>query len=222
VLYIHAPDAETPLEETLAGINEVYQTGFFKRFGLSNYPAAEVQKVYDLCQAKGYPLPSVYQGNYSPVARRQESELFPTLRKLGISFYAYSPVAGGFLTKTKQDVLDGKGRFDTSTPVGQLYSRLYSRPSYLEALAKWEQIAADEGCSRAELAYRWVKYDSPLEAERGDAVIIGSSSTAQLKETLESVGKGPLSGKAVEGIDAVWETIRHEAPLDNYDVNVKA
>lgn len=170
------------------------------------------------------------RGNYSAVARKQEELLFPTLRKLGISFYAYSPIAGGFLTKTKQDVLDGKGRFDKSTPIGVIsvplcrsarqansyrYNVLYSKPAYLEALAQWESIAKDEGISRAELAYRWVKYNSPLSTEHGDAIIIGASSAKQLKETLETINKGSLSDSAVKRIDEVWETIKHEAPLDN-------
>ena len=62
ILYIHAPDYDTPLEQTLEGINEVYKKGFFKRFGLSNYKAEDVEKVYNHCKEKGYPLPSVYQG----------------------------------------------------------------------------------------------------------------------------------------------------------------
>lgn len=62
VFYLHAPDTTTPIEETLAGVNEVYKTGFFKRFGLSNYGAEDVEKIYGICREKGYPLPSVYQG----------------------------------------------------------------------------------------------------------------------------------------------------------------
>ena len=92
----------------------------------------------------------------------------------------------------------------------------YSKPAYLEALSQWEQIAKDEGVSKADLAYRWVKYNSPLDAKHGDAIIIGASSAQQLKETLGSISKGPLSEKAVKAIDGVWETIKHEAPLDNY------
>jgi len=216
IFYIHAPDKDTPIEETLEGVNEVHKSGFFKRFGLSNFKAEDVQKAHDICKEKGYPLPTVYQGNYSAVARKQEELLFPTLRKLNMSFYAYSPIAGGFLTKTKQDVLDGKGRFDSSTPIGQMYASMYSKPAYLEALAQWEQIAKDEGITRADLAYRWVKYNSPLKPEHGDAIIIGASSSKQLKETLDSINKGPLSEKAVKAVDQVWETIKHEAPLDNY------
>jgi len=121
IFYMHAPDKEVPLEETLAGINDAYQAGLFSRFGLSNYPASEVQAAYDICKANGYVLPTVYQGNYSPVARKQETILFPTLRKLNMSFYAYSPIAGGFLAKSKQYILDKKGRFDPDTPIGMYH-----------------------------------------------------------------------------------------------------
>lgn len=62
--YIHAPDANTPLEETLRAIDEVHKSGFFKRFGLSNYHPSDVEQVYNICKSKGYVLPTVYQGNY--------------------------------------------------------------------------------------------------------------------------------------------------------------
>lgn len=216
----------------MEGINELYKQGFFKRLGVSNFSPSLVQKTHDICKAKGYPVPQVFQGNYSPVARRQEKELFPTLRKLSMvsaatstwatphtdsmqAFYAYSPLAGGFLTKTKQDVLDGKGRFDTSTFIGKMYGTLYNRPALMDALASWEAIAKEEGVSRAQLAYRWVKWNSPLKAEYGDALIVGASSVEQVKQTLVGMEEGPLSDKAVKKIDELWETIKHEAPLDN-------
>ena len=59
ILYIHAPDESTPLDETLAGINQAYKSGFFKRFGLSNFLVEDVREVYDKCKQKGYPLPTV-------------------------------------------------------------------------------------------------------------------------------------------------------------------
>ena len=83
VYYIHAPDV-VPIEEMLAGVNKVYKEGWFKRFGLSNFLVEDVQKIYDVCKREGYVLPSVYQGDYSAIARKQEEELLPLLRKLGI------------------------------------------------------------------------------------------------------------------------------------------
>lgn len=87
VYYIHAPDV-VPIEEMLAGVNELYKEGWFKRFGLSNFFAKDVQKIYDVCKREGYPLPAVYQGDYSAIARKQEEELLPLLRKLHIVSFA--------------------------------------------------------------------------------------------------------------------------------------
>lgn len=203
------------MADTLAGIQAVFEAGMFERFGLSNYHAHEVEAVYNHCKEKDYVLPSVYQGNYNPVARKQEQLLFPTLRKLGMSFYAYSPLAGGFLTKTKSQVEEGAGRFDPSTPIGKMYSGMYSRPDLLESLAQWEAAAEAEGCSRADLAYRWVRFNSPLKPELGDCMIVGARNVNQLKQTLQGVNAGPLKEETLKRIDGIWDLVKDSAPLDN-------
>jgi aflatoxin B1 aldehyde reductase len=93
---------------------------------------------------------------------------------------------------------------------------MYSKPAYLKALKEWEETAEEEGVSRAELAYRWVASNSALSPKYGDAIIIGASSIKQVDETITGIKKGSLSEKACKKIDEVWETIKHEAPLDNY------
>jgi len=216
ILYLHAPDKKVPFEETLEAVNEIHKTGFFKRFGVSNFAAEDVQKVYDIAKEKGYVLPTVYQGNYNAFARKQEELLFPTLRKLNISFYAYSPIAGGFLTKTREQLENGTGRWDKNTPFGQVYHSLYSKATLLDGLDEWHAIAKEEGISPAALAYRWVKFNSPLKSENGDALIIGASKVEQLEDTLQSLQQGPLSEKAVARIDELWKKVEGEAPLDNF------
>ncbi|KAF1935607.1 Aldo/keto reductase [Clathrospora elynae] len=214
ILYIHAPDTSVPFEETLAGINEVHKKGIFKRFGLSNFSAEQVQQVYDIAKEKGYPLPTVYQGNYNPVARHLETQLFPTLRKLGISFYAYSPLAGGFLTKTTADLDAGAGRFNEKA-IGGLYSKLYDNETMRKALVTWNEVAEKEGVSKAELAYRWVAFNSVLEGEQ-DGVIFGASSLKQVEQTTQALKKGKLSAEAVKGIEGIWESVKSVAPVDNF------
>jgi aflatoxin B1 aldehyde reductase len=171
--------------------------------------------MYDICKDKGYVVPSVYQGNYNPVARKAETLLFPTLRKLGFAFYAYSPIAGGFLTKTRKQIEDGVGRFSAEA-IGGLYRRLYNRPSFLDALAEWNAVAEEEGVSTAELAYRWVGYNSALKEELGDVVIFGASKIKQVEETTAWLAKGGLSEKAVQRIEAIWKSVEKEAPVDNF------
>lgn len=213
VFYLHYPDPNTPLAETLAGVDAVYRLGLFRRFGLSNFDADAVQAVHDTAQAHGFVLPTVFQGNYNPAARHAETELFPTLRRLGIAFYAYSPLAGGLLTKTADDIRAGKGRFAP----GHLYTKLYAKPAILASLAAWQQAADEEGVSPAELAYRWVASNSILSREHGDAIIIGASSHAQLEETLSCMAKGGLSAKALSAIDDFWKSMESEAPRDPFD-----
>lgn len=213
--YIHMPDPTVPIEETLAGIQELYEAGVFRIFGISNYLAADVANIHAHCVENHYVLPTVYQGSYNPIARHAETELLPLLRRLKIAFYAYAPQAGGFLAKTKQEVLQGKGRLDPSTKGGQMLGRLYCKPTLLDCLAIWAEIAAQANCSPSELACRWVKYNSDLRAEFGDAVIFSSSSVSQTTETLKHLENGPLTAEITSKIDQVWDLVKHEAPVDN-------
>jgi aflatoxin B1 aldehyde reductase len=202
----------------LAAVNSSHQAGKFKRFGLSNFLAEEVDEVVRICREKNYIVPSVYQGNYSAVARRAEKELFPTLQKHNISFYAYSPIAGGFLTKDVETLLaGGEGRWDPNAYIGKLYHALYNKPAMLEGLKLWGKISTESGLSKAELAYRWVAHNSALEGKFGDGVIFGSRTAEQLNQTLDGLSKGPLSAEIVAQIEQVWEVVEADAPLDNFN-----
>jgi aflatoxin B1 aldehyde reductase len=70
-------------------MNKAHKAGKFERFGISNYTAEEVEKLVEICETNGWVKPSVYQGQYNAIARLNEDDLFPILRKHGISFYAY-------------------------------------------------------------------------------------------------------------------------------------
>ena len=130
--------------------------------------------MYDYAKSKGYVLPTVYEGNYNPLARHYDTTLLPLLRELDIAFYAYSPLAGGFLVKDAQTLKTGsaQGRWDPKTPLGEVYNSIYTRPSLLEALSEWEAIANEARVTKAALAYRWVMYNSKLSAEHRDGIIV--------------------------------------------------
>jgi len=217
IYYLHAPDASIPLETQLEGIQKVYEAGIFKRFGLSNYLPEDIQRVYDITTEKGWVKPTVFQGNYNPFARAQEDTTFPVLRKLGIAFYAYSPLAGGLLAKTRQQLEVASGRWDPSSQLGQLYRTMYDKEELKAALDDWAAIAEKEGISLAELGYRWTRHHSHLDGKYGDGVIFGAYSPERLKETVGWLNKGPLSNEAVAAIDEIWTKIKEYAPVDNYN-----
>jgi aflatoxin B1 aldehyde reductase len=188
------------------------------QFGLSNFPPEDVQKVYDIQAAANSVLPTVFQGNYNAVSRHIEGDLFPVLRKLKISFYAYSPIAGGFLVQDRAtlEAKSGERRFDPESFLGKMYLSLYGGKSLFEALDVWADIAKDAGLSKAALAYRWIVHHSTLKKEYGDQVIIGSSRFSQVEETLAAVEAGPLDAAIAKRVDDIWETVKHEAPTDNW------
>lgn len=221
IYYLHSPIRQTPLESALAGIDRLHKSGRFRRFGVSNFLPSELEDVIRIAKEKGYVLPTVYQGNYSAIARKQEDVLFPILRKHNIAFYAYSPIAGGFLTKTREQITAGidAGRFSKGNQIATMYNTLYNKPSFLNALDEWKEIAEEVGIPKAELAYRWAVYNSPLEQGRGDAIIVGASSLGQLQQTLAGIKNGPLPDEVAEKVEKVWEIVRDDAGLDNVNLN---
>ena len=190
----------------------------YNKFGLSNFKGDDVKKIYDFAKSRGYVLPTVYQGNYNPVARHYDTTLFPLLRELQIAFYAYSPLAGGFLVKDPETFRSGggQGRWDPHGRVGTIYRHQYNKSKLVEALSEWDSIAHDAGVSKAALAYRWVVYNSMIKPEFGDGIIIGASRPQQLEQTLRDIESGPLEAGIVKRIDAVWDLVKDQAPIDNY------
>lgn len=201
-------------------LDDLHKAGKFKRFGISNFSPAETRELHAYCKANNLVLPTVYQGNYNAVSRLIENTLFPVLRELGIVFYAYSPMAGGFLAKSRKDIEAGTadGRFaPTGSFTVQLYNKMYVKPALLDGLEKWSQLAKAQGIAPGELAYRWVYYHSALKPEKGDFVIAGASKLSHISATVEGLRRGPLAPEVVKGIDEIWEVVKHDAVVDNFD-----
>ncbi|KAI1878348.1 uncharacterized protein JN550_000530 [Neoarthrinium moseri] len=215
--YLHAPDHNVPYEETLREVNELHKQGYFKRFGLSNYAAWEVAQISEICIRNGWKRPDVYQGVYNGLHRSVEAELFPALRHYGIAFYAYNPLAGGFLTdryeRSTQDHEEGS-RFDPNRSQGKSYRGRYWNETYFDALDKVRPVAKDLGINTAEAALRWISHHGVLNKEKGDAIIIGASSAKQLDENLQNLGKGPLPEELVKAFDEAWRVAKGR--VENY------
>jgi len=113
--YLHAPDVHHDIEPTLEEIQLLYKEGKFKRFGLSNFTAWETVYIHNYMSQphrQQYVVPTVYQGMYNALARQVETELFPALRKLNMSFYAYNPLAAGMLTGKYSNNKERSGGYD--------------------------------------------------------------------------------------------------------------
>ncbi|KAL9617014.1 MAG: hypothetical protein Q9160_008168 [Pyrenula sp. 1 TL-2023] len=218
IYLLHAPSKKTPVAETMEGVQQLYREGAFDSFGISNFTAAEVEELFNYCKSKDYVLPTIYQANYNLLARKNEKILFETLRNLRISIQVYSPVAGGFLTKTSDQVLNAtSGRWDPNTLSGKMYRSLYARPSLLKYLDDFNQLSEETGISRVGLAYRWTMHNSFVDGSKGDTIIIGAADPEQFKNVMEEVESGPLSPELVHQLDEMWKSAEAEAPVDNME-----
>ncbi|KAF8996296.1 Aldo/keto reductase [Cyathus striatus] len=204
IYYLHGPDRETPYEVTLKAINDLYKEGHFKRFGISNYMSWEVAEMVGICKANGYIQPTVYQGLYNAVHRLVEPELFPCLRKFGISFYEFNPLGGGFFTgryTSMEDNVEEGSRFDASTFQGKGYRERYWKDAYFKALESIRTVSDKHGLTMPEVALRWISHHSLLKREHGDAVLIGASSLNHIKQNLVDFEKGPLPEEVLKVLD---------------------
>lgn len=215
MFYLHGPDRKTPFEDTLEEVNKLHKEGYFTRFGISNFMAWEVAAICEICNKNGWIKPTVYQGIYHALQRSVEAELFPCMRKYGISLYAFQPLAGGFLTgryTRNQSEFEAGSRFDSTTIQGKLHQKRYWNDSYFDALEKIASVAMSHDLTLGEVALRWLEHHSQLKEEMGDAIIVGASSVKHLEDNLVDLEKGPLPEEVVQAVEEAWPLVKGVAP----------
>ncbi|KAF7363274.1 Aldo-ket-red domain-containing protein [Mycena sanguinolenta] len=209
--YLHAPDRSVPYEVTLKAVNDLYQEGYFKRFGISNFASWEVAEIVGICKRNGYIQPTAYQGIYNAIHRAVEPELLPCLRKFGISFYEFNPLGGGFFTDRYTSVDDkpeAGSRFDPERNQGKNYRNRYWNEEYFKALAIIRPVVEKHQLTMAEVALRWISHHSLLKREYRDAVLIGASSLTHIEQNLIDLEKGPLPDEVVQVLDEAWLAVK--------------
>ncbi len=126
-----------------------------------------------------------------------------------MAFYAFNPLAGGILTSwyhrdTEDSNIKSMSRFDPNTARGRKYRGRFWNDTMFDALDIVREAARQYHLTEAECALRWMVHHSKLEANGGNAVIIGASNVEHLRENLEDFEKGPLPEEMVECLDKAW------------------
>ena len=206
LLYLHSPDLDTPVEQTLEACFELFQQGRFRHFGLSNYASWQVAEVVEICRRNGWMEPTVYQGMYNALTRDVERELFPCLHNYGIRFYAYNPLAGGLLTgkHLSLDDLPDSGRFS----VERSYLDRYWKKEYFDVLRELQNACTESGLKPVAVAMSWLISHSCLDATRGDGIILGASSLDHLRQNMAACEQAPLDASILDILDRGWEIIK--------------
>jgi aryl-alcohol dehydrogenase-like predicted oxidoreductase len=186
--YQHRVDRTVPIEETVGAMSRLVDAGKVRFLGLSEASPATIRRAHAV-----HPI-SALQTEYSLWSRDPEDELLATVRELGITFVAYSPLGRGFLT----------GRFAKFEDLPEKDYRRFSPrfqgenfPKNLAVVKKVSEIARDKGVKPAQLALAWVL------AQGDDIVPIpGTTRRKHLEENLETLAIA-LSADELARIDEV-------------------
>jgi aflatoxin B1 aldehyde reductase len=215
VYYALAPDRQTPLEEQAEAFDIQYRLGKFSRLGICNFQPEMLQEWINIANEKGYIKPTVFQGQYNLLCRGYETELFPLLRKHGISFHAFAVLAGGMLTgkvtfsKGPDDLKGTRFEVSETNVIGSFGRKWYDKPCFHDAIRQMAGLCDAYGVKMADAALRWAMHHSVLAG--GDAIIIGPRNEEQLDQNITALRGGPLPEELVDRLNGLWDGVKDEA-----------
>ncbi len=194
--YMHQPDDQTPVEETLGAMEALVKAGKVARVGASNYAAWQLMRMLETV--------AVVQPIYNLLAREIEREFLPMCRTFGLEVLVYNPLAGGLLTGKHRP-----GEFTKGTRFARnaLYQKRYWHDPMFRAAAELGRIARDAEKSMVALALQWVQAQKV-------GLLLGATRAEQLKENLDAL-EGTLDEATLAACDEVYSRLRGPVPKYN-------
>ena len=194
IFYSHRPDPDTPLEETMAALDQAVRQGKALYAGVSNYPAELTAKAAAILRQLGTPC-LIHQPKYSMFERWIEQGLTDVLEREGIGCIAFSPLAQGLLTDRYLGGIPADSR--ASKPHGFLRPEQVTEERIGKA-RRLNAIAQARGQSLAQMALAWV-----LRRPVVTSALIGASTVAQLDQNLDALKAPALSPEEIARIETV-------------------
>src|SRR5665647_682220 len=174
IYYMHAPDYETYIEESLETMSTLVKLGKIRYIGVSNYAAWQIADMLSICDKRNYIAPIITQNVYNPITRGIETELVPFLKAHDVGMAIYNPIAGGLLAGKHKP---GQPAENTRFAKNENYYNRYWSDENFAAVDKLTQIAAECGLSILQLAMKWC-----AAQESVTSIISGVSRLAQIEQ----------------------------------------
>jgi len=182
LLYLHAWDGTTPVEEILRGMDDLVSSGKVVYLGISDAPAWQVSRMQAIADLRGWAPLIALQIEYSLIERTVERELIPMAGELGLGVIPWSPLASGVLTgKYSHADLDHGG--GTASAEGTRKNVAAANNALTErglAIADTvTKVAAELGVTPARVAVAWTLRNPAVTSP-----ILGARTLAQLEDNL--------------------------------------
>jgi aryl-alcohol dehydrogenase-like predicted oxidoreductase len=199
----HAPDEDTPIEETLRALDDLVRQGKVRYIGCSNYAAWQVCKALWTSDKLNLARFASIQPHYNLAHRAEfEREMMALCQSEGLGVISYSSLAGGFLTgKYRQGQPIPPGSRTESSLVHYEQHRRYLSEQNWALIDQLEEIGQARGKTVAQMALGWMLTNPAVTSP-----IVGANNVTQLKEILGAVGLR-LSQEEIKTLNKVsrWE-----------------
>ncbi|WP_234816982.1 MULTISPECIES: aldo/keto reductase [Mycolicibacterium] len=181
LLYLHAWDFSTPVEEILRAMDDLVRAGKVLYVAISDTPAWQVARMQAIADLRGWSPLIALQVEYSLVERTTERDLIPMATEMGLGVVPWSPLASGVLTG-KYDVTDLEHTV-SSDPSGSRRNVAAANGSLTERALRIvgvvKKVAAELGHTPSQVAIAWTLRNPAVTAP-----IVGARTEAQLTENL--------------------------------------
>jgi aryl-alcohol dehydrogenase-like predicted oxidoreductase len=195
----HAPDPDTPLDETLSAFDTLVRQGKVRYLGCSNQPAWQVALGLGISARLNLARYDCVQPRYNLLYRDIETELLPLCRDQGLGVIVYNPLAGGFLSGKYRSLEEPPaGTRFTLGKTGELYRQRYWHEAQLRVVEQLRQHFEPQGQAMVSVAVAWVLAQAGVTS-----AIVGASSPEQLDASLAAVDLR-LTEADLQVCDQVW------------------
>jgi aryl-alcohol dehydrogenase-like predicted oxidoreductase len=188
IYQMHWPDQNTPIEETVEGLERVVREGKVLYPGLSNYDTEQVREAIAAQDRRGYSRFVSHQPVYNLLDRGIEQSLMPLCANEGIGFIVYSPLAQGFLS---EKYLEGQAPEGTRGAGSEDWQRRYLTPRNLDLLSGLHALAQEKETTIPRLALAWI-----LSHPEITSCIIGATRPEQVAENAAATDVALEAGDA--------------------------
>ncbi len=197
LFYLHRPDPETPLEESLGALDLLARQGKVLYAGVSNFPGALFADAVRTAERHDFAPITIHQPSYSLINRRIEGDLLPHTERAGAGVIAFAPLANGLLT---DKYLGGDIPPDSRAALawGEEGARRRLTPERLQTLRRLNEIAGRRGQSLAQMALAWT-----LRLPAVTSALIGASWVEQIEENVRALENPDFSAEELAEIDAL-------------------
>lgn len=198
IFYHHRPDPETPLEETMAALDQAVRSGKALYAAVSNYPAERLRQAAGVLRSLGTPC-VIHQPKYSMFVRDPETGgLFEALGDEGIGSIVFSPLAQGLLSNRYLDGIPADSRAGASA--------VFLKPEHiteakLDKVRRLNDLAQARGQSLTQMALAWVLRPQPNH--QVTSALLGASKPEQIVENVGALQNLGFEAAELERIEAI-------------------